>query len=57
MLDSDRIVVLQAGKIAEFDTPRNLVKKQGLFYELVKESGLLNASEVAQIADDDKKND
>ena len=43
ILDSDRIVVLQQGQVAEFDTPRNLVDKKGLFYELVKEAGLLDA--------------
>ena len=41
ILDSDRIVVLQQGKVAEFDTPRELIRKKGLFYELVKEAGLL----------------
>lgn len=42
ILDSDRIVVLQQGKVAEFDTPSELVKKRGLFYELVREAGLLD---------------
>lgn len=41
ILDSDRVLVLQQGKIADFDTPRNLVDKHGLFYELVREAGLL----------------
>lgn len=41
ILDSDRIVVLQQGKVAEFDTPDELIKKRGLFYELVREAGLL----------------
>jgi ATP-binding cassette subfamily C (CFTR/MRP) protein 1 len=43
ILDSDRVVVLKQGRIVEFDTPANLVKKQGLFYDLVKESNLLGA--------------
>ncbi|EGP85276.1 unnamed protein product [Zymoseptoria tritici ST99CH_1A5] len=43
ILDSDRIVVLDHGNVKEFDTPSNLVKKKGLFYELVKESGLLGS--------------
>jgi len=42
ILDSDRIVVLDKGRVAEFDTPEALVKSRGLFYELVKEAGLLN---------------
>lgn len=41
ILDSDRIVVLQQGKVAEYDTPEELIKKRGLFYELVREAGLL----------------
>lgn len=41
ILDSDRIVVLQQGRVAEFDTPAELIQKRGLFYELVREAGLL----------------
>lgn len=42
ILDSDRIIVLDHGSIAEFDTPSALVRQKGLFYALVKESGLLD---------------
>lgn len=42
ILDSDRIIVLQQGKVAEFDTPSELIKRRGLFYELVREAGLLD---------------
>jgi len=42
ILDSDRIVVLDHGTVKEFDTPANLVQSKGLFYELVRESGLLS---------------
>jgi ATP-binding cassette subfamily C (CFTR/MRP) protein 1 len=45
ILDSDRVVVLDHGTVAEFDTPRALVKSKGLFYELVKEANLLNSVE------------
>lgn len=48
ILDSDRIVVLEKGEVAEFDTPAELVKKKGLFYELVREAGLLGSMGVAQ---------
>ncbi|KAL8900190.1 MAG: hypothetical protein Q9192_001194 [Flavoplaca navasiana] len=43
ILDSDRIVVLDHGSVAEFDTPSALVQQKGLFYELVKEAGLLDS--------------
>jgi ATP-binding cassette, subfamily C (CFTR/MRP), member 1 len=43
ILDSDRIVVLDYGKVAEFDTPKNLIEKKGLFYDLVKEANLLHS--------------
>jgi len=42
ILDSDRIIVLQQGKVAEFDTPQALINRHGLFYELVREAGLLD---------------
>ncbi|KAI0199662.1 metal resistance protein YCF1 [Astrocystis sublimbata] len=40
IMDSDRVVVLNKGEVAEFDTPQALIKKKGLFYSLVKQSGL-----------------
>lgn len=46
ILDSDRIVVLDRGRVAEFDTPAALVKRKGLFYDLVKEAGLLEGFDV-----------
>lgn len=43
ILDSDRIVVLEAGQVKEFDAPKKLLEnKQGLFYRLVKEAGLVD---------------
>ena len=41
ILDSDRVVVLEKGEVVEFDTPRELVKKKGVFWGLVREAGLL----------------
>ncbi|KAF2023302.1 vacuolar metal resistance ABC transporter-like protein [Setomelanomma holmii] len=38
IIDSDRIIVLSQGGIAEFDTPTQLMRQKGLFYELVRES-------------------
>lgn len=47
ILDSDRIVVLDRGSVAEFDSPAELVRRKGLFYGLVKEAGLLSSLEGA----------
>ncbi|MCJ1306993.1 hypothetical protein MMC25_000637 [Agyrium rufum] len=41
ILDSDRIIVLDNGTVAEFDTPDALIEKKGKFYDLVRQAGLL----------------
>lgn len=48
ILDSDRIIVLDKGTVAEFDTPAELVRRKGLFYDLVKEANLLDVLDVSQ---------
>ncbi|NWH60925.1 MRP1 protein, partial [Geococcyx californianus] len=40
ILDCDRILVLENGQIAEFDTLEHLLAQKGLFYRLMEESGL-----------------
>lgn len=40
ILDSDRVVVLDKGTVAEFGPPQELIKQRGIFYGLVKEAGL-----------------
>ncbi|KAK3117808.1 ATP-binding cassette glutathione S-conjugate transporter ycf1 [Teratosphaeriaceae sp. CCFEE 6253] len=50
ILDSDRIVVLDHGEVKEFDTPSELVRRRGLFYDLVKEAGLLGQVESSDVA-------
>ncbi|NWW02027.1 MRP1 protein, partial [Oreocharis arfaki] len=40
VLACDRILVLENGRIAEFDTPEHLIAQKGLFYRLMEESGL-----------------
>lgn len=38
--DFDKILVMGEGKVAEYDTPRNLMgQKEGVFRNLVEESG------------------
>ncbi|KAJ2894451.1 hypothetical protein MKZ38_007530 [Zalerion maritima] len=43
VIDSDRVVVLDKGEVAEFDTPAALALQKGTFYELVRECGLLES--------------
>ncbi|XP_063047595.1 canalicular multispecific organic anion transporter 1 isoform X2 [Engraulis encrasicolus] len=40
ILDSSRVMVLDAGKIVEFDTPSALFKKQGHFFSMAKDAGI-----------------
>ncbi|RKP10579.1 multi drug resistance-associated protein MRP [Thamnocephalis sphaerospora] len=41
VMDSDRILVLEQGQIAEYDSPSSLLQKpESIFYGLAKESGL-----------------
>ncbi|WEW56438.1 ATP-binding cassette glutathione S-conjugate transporter ycf1 [Emydomyces testavorans] len=50
ILDSDRIVVLDRGRVVEFDTPAELIKRGGQFYTLVKEAGLLDNGDSAALS-------
>ncbi|KAJ4949341.1 hypothetical protein JOQ06_020856 [Pogonophryne albipinna] len=40
IMDSSRVMVLDAGKIVEFDSPSNLLEKRGHFYAMVKDAGI-----------------
>uniref|UniRef100_A0A8D0A0X8 ATP-binding cassette, sub-family C (CFTR/MRP), member 2 n=1 Tax=Sander lucioperca TaxID=283035 RepID=A0A8D0A0X8_SANLU len=40
IMDSSRVMVLNAGKIVEFDSPTNLLEKQGHFYAMAKDAGI-----------------
>ncbi|KAF3988772.1 hypothetical protein FT663_03860 [Candidozyma haemuli var. vulneris] len=52
IMDSDRIVVLEQGEVAEFDSPENLLKnKDSLFYALSKQGGLVEDDEGAEKAE------
>uniref|UniRef100_A0AAY4E6J8 ABC-type glutathione-S-conjugate transporter n=1 Tax=Denticeps clupeoides TaxID=299321 RepID=A0AAY4E6J8_9TELE len=42
ILDSSRIMVLDAGRIVEFDTPSALFEKQGHFYSMAKDAGIVS---------------
>ncbi|XP_049916463.1 ATP-binding cassette sub-family C member 3 isoform X2 [Epinephelus moara] len=40
IMDYTRVLVLDKGKIAEFDTPTNLISQRGIFYGMAKDAGL-----------------
>uniref|UniRef100_H3DGG8 ATP-binding cassette, sub-family C (CFTR/MRP), member 2 n=1 Tax=Tetraodon nigroviridis TaxID=99883 RepID=H3DGG8_TETNG len=40
IMDSSRVMVLDAGKIIEFDSPENLLEKRGHFYAMAKDAGI-----------------
>ncbi|XP_069548711.1 ATP-binding cassette sub-family C member 2 [Brachyistius frenatus] len=40
IMDSSRVMVLDAGKIVEFDSPSNLLDKGGHFYAMAKDAGI-----------------
>ncbi|KAJ6599295.1 hypothetical protein DFH09DRAFT_1130673 [Mycena vulgaris] len=48
VIDYDRLIILDQGKIAEFDTPYNLIrKKDGIFHAMCKKSGVFEELEAA----------
>ncbi|CCK71890.1 ATP-binding cassette glutathione S-conjugate transporter YCF1 KNAG_0I00990 [Huiozyma naganishii CBS 8797] len=48
IMDSDRIVVLDGGRVTEFDTPTNLLRNEGSqFHSLCQEAGLLTRAQEA----------
>ncbi|XP_036936900.1 canalicular multispecific organic anion transporter 2 isoform X2 [Acanthopagrus latus] len=40
IMDYTRVLVLDKGQIAEFDTPANLISQRGIFYSMAKDAGL-----------------
>ncbi|KAL6466397.1 hypothetical protein MHYP_G00242010 [Metynnis hypsauchen] len=47
ILDSSRVMVLDAGKIVEFDSPATLLQKQGQFFALARDAGICMAETTA----------
>uniref|UniRef100_A0A3B3VBR8 ABC-type glutathione-S-conjugate transporter n=1 Tax=Poecilia latipinna TaxID=48699 RepID=A0A3B3VBR8_9TELE len=47
IMDSSRVMVLDAGKIVEFDSPSNLMEKRGHFYSMAKDAGITHESETS----------
>lgn len=43
IMDSTRVLVLEKGRVEEFDTPQNLLgNKKTIFYGMAKDAGLVN---------------
>ncbi|KAF5915974.1 hypothetical protein HPG69_003047 [Diceros bicornis minor] len=40
IMDYDRVLVLDKGTVAEFDSPTNLIAARGIFYGMAKDAGL-----------------
>ena len=56
IMDSDKILVMDAGKVVEFDTPLTLLKKtDGHFYNLLKETGASSFNKLKRIAEEKKR--
>lgn len=54
VMDSDKILVMNFGKVEEFDTPLNLLEVEGgIFAEMVKATGPIESKNLIQLA---KKN-
>ncbi|CAM5157939.1 unnamed protein product [Natator depressus] len=43
IMDSNRVMVLQAGRIVEYDSPERLLQQQGLFSAMAKDAGIVSA--------------
>jgi hypothetical protein len=48
VIDYDRLIVLDKGRVAEFDTPLNLIRKEGgIFRQMCLQSGTFAELEAA----------
>ncbi|XP_064639147.1 ATP-binding cassette sub-family C member 4-like isoform X1 [Lineus longissimus] len=59
IMDSDRLLVLDEGRVVEFDQPHSLItSKQGFFYDMVQSTGDTEAyhlEEIARVAHEGRK--
>ncbi|KAB1283927.1 Multidrug resistance-associated protein 1 [Camelus dromedarius] len=44
VMDSDRVLVLDSGRITEFETPQNLIQQKGLFFDMLTEAEITQVS-------------
>ncbi|KAJ7104541.1 hypothetical protein C8R43DRAFT_906911 [Mycena crocata] len=47
VIDYDKIIVLDQGRIAEFDTPYNLIRQEGIFRDMCMKSGAFEELKLA----------
>uniref|UniRef100_A0A8C5WWI1 ABC-type glutathione-S-conjugate transporter n=1 Tax=Laticauda laticaudata TaxID=8630 RepID=A0A8C5WWI1_LATLA len=47
IMDSHRVLVLQEGKIVEFDNPEELLQQQGIFAGMAREAGITRSQDTA----------
>uniref|UniRef100_A0A8C5NTU8 ABC-type glutathione-S-conjugate transporter n=1 Tax=Junco hyemalis TaxID=40217 RepID=A0A8C5NTU8_JUNHY len=47
IMDSNRVMVLHAGQIVEFDSPEELLRKEGIFSAMAKDAGITAADTTA----------
>jgi len=46
IMDSDRIAVMDKGRLSQLDSPQNLLKdEQGIFYKMAKDAGIVSVKE------------
>lgn len=51
VMDSDKVLVMDAGKMVEFDHPHNLLKnKDGFLYKMVEQTGPATADSLRSVA-------
>lgn len=50
VMDSDKILVMDSGEVAEYDHPFKLLKNKSLFYEMVQQTGKSSAEILTSIA-------
>jgi ABC-type multidrug transport system fused ATPase/permease subunit len=47
IMDSDKILVLEKGRVEEFESPNTLLQRpESLFYKLAKQAGEIKGSEL-----------
>jgi len=49
-MDSDQILVLDKGELAEYDTPPKLLERKGIFHSMVQATGKSSAEYLSDIA-------